>query len=91
MPLTAEEQKQHDLRAARWLLRHERYEEAVEAGRALVAQYPDVVKAYHVVVPALCAIGEAEEALAYFARVKREKNRRMIIEKCAELGMTLQP
>jgi hypothetical protein len=91
VPMTAEEKKLHDLRAAKWLLRHERYEKAAEAGRELVAQYPDMINAYHVAVPALCAIGEAEEALAYFARVTRDRNRRMIAEKCADLGMTLQP
>jgi hypothetical protein len=91
VPMTAEEKKQHDLRAAKWLLRHERYEKAAEAGRELVAQYPDLINAYHVVVPALCALGEAEEALAYFERVKRERNRHMIADACADLGMTLQP
>lgn len=91
VPMTAEEKKQHDLRAAKWLLRNERYEKAAEAGRELVAQYPDMVAAYHVVVPALCAIGEAGEALAYFARVTRDRNRRMIADACAGLGMTLQP
>jgi hypothetical protein len=91
VPLTPEEQKIHDLKTGKWLLRHERYEKAAEVARALVAQYPDMLNAYHVLVPALCALGEEAEALAYFAAVTREKNRRMIVEKCAALGMTLQP
>jgi hypothetical protein len=90
-PESQDAKRDRRVKAAKWLLRKERFEEAAEAGKELVARYPHHVAAYEIAVPALCAIGESELAQDYLSRVKHHRNRRQIARTCAELGATVQP
>ena len=81
--------KTAEIRAAQELFDAKDYEAAAAAGVALIEKYPGTIDAYRVAVPALCAMGEAEEANRLARQVRNRDARRSIVKHCRRLGLEI--